>query len=95
MYAAGSVIIPMDQEAANVAIHLLEPNGPDSFVYWGFFNSIFEQKEYGESYILEKLASDMLAKDPSLRDEFNRRLLDPAFARSPQARLRFFYERWR
>ncbi len=92
-YAAGSVVIPLTQEAANVAIHLLEPNGPDSFVYWGFFNSIFEQKEYGEGYVIEKLAREMLAKDPELQKEFDRRLLDPAFARSPQARLRFFYER--
>ena len=92
-YAAGSVIVSMDQEAANVAIHLLEPAGPDSFVYWGFFNSIFEQKEGGEGYVVEKLAREMLAKDPALQDEFNKRLLDPAFNRSPQARLRFFYER--
>lgn len=83
----------MDQEAANVAVHLLEPNGPDSFLYWGFFNSIFEQKEGGSGYVLEKLAVDMLAKDPKLQEEFDRRLQDPAFARSPQARLRFFYER--
>ncbi|MGE3465529.1 MAG: M14 family metallopeptidase [Pyrinomonadaceae bacterium] len=92
-FIAGSVIVPMDQEAANVAIHLLEPNGPDSFLFWGFFNSIFEQKEGGSGYILEKLAREMLAKDPKLQEEFDRRLLEPAFARSPQARLRFFYER--
>ncbi|HEV7699385.1 MAG TPA: M14 family metallopeptidase [Pyrinomonadaceae bacterium] len=92
-YAAGSVIVPLDQDVANVAIHLLEPAGPDSFVYWGFFNSIFEEKEYGESYVLEKLAAKMLADDPSLQQEFDRRLLDPAFARSPRARLNFFYER--
>ena len=92
-YATGSVLIPMDQEAASVAIHLLEPNGPDSFLYWGFFNSIFEQKEGGSGYVLEKLAVDMLAKDPKLQEEFDKRLQDPAFARSPQARLRFFYER--
>ena len=92
-YASGSVLIPMAQEAANVAIHLLEPAGPDSFVYWGFFNSVFEQKEGGEGYVVEKLAREMLAKDPKLQEEFDRRLLEPAFARSPQARLRFFYER--
>ncbi len=91
-YAAGSIIVPMTQEAANVAIHLLEPAGPDSFVSWGFFNSVFEQKEYGESYILEKLATKMLAEDPKLQEEFDRRLLDPAFARSPRARLEFFYQ---
>jgi murein tripeptide amidase MpaA len=92
-YPAGSVLIPLTQEAANVVVHLLEPSGPDSLVYWGFFNSVFEQKEYGESYVLEKLAKEMLAKDPKLQEEFNRRLLEPAFNRSPQARLRFFYER--
>lgn len=92
-YIAGSILIPMDQEAANVAIHLLEPNGPDSFLYWGFFDSIFEQKEGGSGYVLEKLAVDMLAKDPKIQEEFDKRLQDPAFARSPQARLRFFYEK--
>jgi murein tripeptide amidase MpaA len=92
-FPVGSILIPMTQEAANVAIHLLEPNGPDSFLYWGFFNSIFETKEYGEAYIVEKLAKEMLEKDPALKEEFDRRLLDPAFNRSPQARLRFFYER--
>jgi len=91
-YAAGSIIVPMAQEAANVAIHLLEPTGPDSFVAWGFFNSVFEQKEYGENYILEKLATKLLAEDPKLQEEFDRRLLDPAFARSPRARLEFFYQ---
>jgi len=35
----------------------------------------------------------MLAKDPKLQEEFDRNLLEPTFARSPQARLRFFYER--
>ncbi len=92
-YGAGSVLVPMAQEAAAVAIHLLEPASPDSFVYWGFFNSVFEQKEGGEGYIVENLAREMLAKDPKLEEEFNRRLLDPAFARNPRARLNFFYER--
>ena len=92
-FAAGSILIPMAQESANVAIHLLEPAGPDSFVYWGFFNSIFEQKEGGEGYVVENLAREMLAKDPKLQEEFDRRLLDPAFARNPRARLNFFYER--
>lgn len=92
-YAAGSILIPMDQETANVAIHLLEPNGPDSFLYWGFFNSIFEQKEYGESYQIEKLANEMLADDPNLKAEFEAELKDEAFAKNARARLNFFYLR--
>jgi hypothetical protein len=92
-YPTGSVIVPMSQEAASVAIHLLEPDSPDSLLYWGFFNSIFEQKEYGESYMIEKIAVDMLAKDPELKRQFEERLKDPEFAKSPFARLRFIYER--
>jgi murein tripeptide amidase MpaA len=92
-FPANSVVVPLAQEAANVVIHLLEPNSPDSFVYWGFFNAVFEQKEYGEGYVLEKLAREMLAKNPQLKTEFEEKLKDEKFAKSPQARLNFFYER--
>ena len=92
-FPANSVIVPLDQEAANVAIHLLEPMSPDSFMYWGFFNTIFEQKEYGEGYVVEKMAREMLAKNPELRREFEEKLKDAQFAKSPNARLSFFYER--
>ena len=93
-YLAGSVFVPLDQPDAKVAVHLLEPEAPDSLVSWGFFNAIFEQKEYGEHYVLEDLARRMLADDPELREEFENRVrTDREFASSPRARLYFFYKR--
>lgn len=93
-YPAGSVVVPMAQPSARVALHLLEPDSPDSLVAWGFFNAIFEQKEYAEPYVLEQLAREMMAKDESLRREFERRLAsDSQFAKNPRARLNFFYDR--
>lgn len=92
-FPAGSALVPLDQETANVAIHLLEPGSTDSLATWGFFNAIFEMKEYFSDYIMEKIASEMLAKDESLRREFEERLKDEKFAKSPRARLQFFYER--
>ncbi|MGI8835542.1 MAG: M14 family metallopeptidase [Pyrinomonadaceae bacterium] len=93
-FPAGSVLIPLAQPSARVAINLLEPEAPDSLVHWGFFDAIFEQKEYGENYVLEKLAREMLAKDKKLREEFQQKLAsDPKFAASPRARLEFFYRR--
>jgi len=90
----GSVIVPMDQRAANVAIALLEPQAPDSLLRWGYLDAVFEPKEYGEPRVLEQLARDMLAKDPSLRADFQHRLAsDAAFAASPRARLEYFFER--
>lgn len=91
---AGSVIVPLDQRAANVAIELLEPQAPDSMLRWGYLDAIFEAKEYGEPRVLEALARQMLATDPTLKAAFARELQDdPAFAASPGARLMFFFER--
>jgi len=92
-FPVNSVIVPLDQEAANVIIHLLEPNSNDSLLYWGFFNSIFEMKEYFSDYIMEKIAAEMLAKDADLRKEFEEKLKDETFAKSARARLQFFYQR--
>jgi hypothetical protein len=84
----------MDQRAAKVAVAWLEPEAPDSAVAWGYFDAVFEQKEFGEDYVVEKLAREMLAKDPTLREEFERRLADnQQFAGDPKARLDFFYRR--
>lgn len=90
----GSVIVPMDQRAANVAIELLEPRAPDSLLRWGYLDAVFEAKEYGEPRVLERLARDMLARDPALATRFQQRLAtDPAFAASPRERLDWFYRR--
>jgi hypothetical protein len=91
---AGSIVVPMNQRAANIAIELLEPQAPDSLLRWGYLNAIFEPKEYGEPRVLEKLARDMMVKDPKLKAEFEQKLHDdPAFAASSRARLEFFFER--
>jgi len=93
-FPKGSAVVPLDQRAARVAIHFLEPEAPDSAVAWGLFNAVFEQKEYGESYVLEKLAREMMAKDPKLKEEFERKVsTDREFAADPRARLQFFYRR--
>src|SRR5579859_6644747 len=93
-YPAGSVVVPVNQRLSKVAIHWLEPEAPDSAMRWGLFDPIFEQREYGEGYVLEKIARSMMEKDPALKAEFEKRVMnDPQFAANPEARLEFFYER--
>jgi murein tripeptide amidase MpaA len=93
-FPAGSAVVRLNQRLSKVAMEWLEPAAPDSALQWGFFDSIFEQKEYGEAYVLESLAREMMAKDPKLKEEFERKIAsDPAFAGSASARLEFFYER--
>jgi hypothetical protein len=91
---AGSLIVPIAQPKARLVLTLLEPRAEDSFAAWGFFNASFEQKEYMEPYVAEQVGKEMLATDPAVAAEFKRRLAtDAEFARSPQARLDFFYRR--
>ena len=93
-FPAGSIVVPVAQPLGKVVLNLLEPEAPDSFARWGFFNAIFEEKEYAEHYVLETLAREMMATDPDLKREFERLVeTDPDFAASPSARLRFFYKR--
>jgi len=94
MYPAGSVVVDMNQPSAQVAAHILEPQGPDSYVSWGFFDTIFEQKEYAESYVMEKMAREMLAADEELRREFETKIEnDPEFADKPRMILNWFFQR--
>ena len=94
VFHAGSLVIPVAQRLAKVAMNLLEPQAPDSFARWGFFNAIFEEKEYGEPYVLEALAREMMADDLELKGEFEELLAsDAEFAASPYERLRFFHKR--
>lgn len=91
---AGDYFVPVGQVLGRLAVHLLEPAATDSLMKWGFFNVIFEEKEYAEAYAMEPYARKMLAENPALKAEFEKRLAeDEEFARSPSARLRWFYER--
>jgi murein tripeptide amidase MpaA len=93
-FPQNSAVILLNQRLSKVAVHWLEPEAPDSALRWGFFSPIFEQKESGDAYVLERLAQEELAKDPHLLAEFEQRLQeDPRFADDPNARLGFFYDR--
>jgi len=92
VFPAGSVVVDMNQRAARVIAHLLEPKGPDSLVQWGFFDSVFERVEYVESYVIEEMITEMLAENPELGMELAERIAaDPEFASDPWAIRYWFY----
>ena len=89
--AKGSLYVPMAQPKARLLVALLEPKGPDSMLAWGAFNNAFERKEYMEDYVAEEVAREMMAASPALAAAFKAKLdSDPAFAKSPDARLEYF-----
>jgi murein tripeptide amidase MpaA len=93
-FPPGSVRVSTDQPLGDLAVALLEPEGPDSFFAWGMMLEVLQRGEYVEGYVIDPMARGMLQRDPALRRAFARRLAnDPAFARDPRARRQWFYRR--
>lgn len=91
---AGTIIINPEQRQLGIILHLLEPKSADSFAAWGFFNQIFEQKEYFDNYSMEPIAKKMLNENPELKKEFYAKIYsDEEFKKDSDARLNFFYSR--
>ncbi|MBA3542556.1 MAG: peptidase M14 [Deltaproteobacteria bacterium] len=90
----GALFVPADQPDLRLIAHLFDPALPDSLVQWGALSAVFEQKEYMEAYVIEQVAREMIAKDPTLATAFQAALAaDPELAKSPERRLAWFYKR--
>jgi murein tripeptide amidase MpaA len=93
-FRPGDQWVPLDQRGGLLAVSLLEAQAPDGFLAWGFFSTIFQKKEYGESYVVEPLARAMMSRDPKLAAEFRAKLAaDTAFAKDAGARSDWFFRR--
>ncbi len=93
-FPAGSVRVPSAQPLGLLAAAMLEAESPDSLLAWNFYPEILMRTEYMEGYVIAPLADRMLASNPALKAEFEAKLrTDRKFARDPDARLGWFYER--
>jgi hypothetical protein len=91
-YPAGSVIVQTNQASAKLIAQLLEPKAPSSLLWWGYFNTIFEQKEYAESYVMEPMAREMIKNDSTLLKTLEeKKKAEPEFASHPFEILNWFY----
>lgn len=94
VFPAGTAVVDLAQRAARVIVNALDARSEESFLAWGFFDTVFEQKEYAENYVMEAKAREMLAADPALAAEFAaRKAADPEFAADQQAILDWFFRR--
>lgn len=92
-FEANDVFVSLKSPKAKLIMYLLEPQSPDALLGWGFFNTIFEDKEYFEDYVMEPMAQQMLKMDTTLANHYCLKLAqDSLFAASGRARLHFFYE---
>ncbi len=90
---AGDYMIPTNQDAIRYLIETLEPQAPDSWFSWGFFDSILQQKEWFSAYVFDDMAARILADNPDLKSRFeSKKLTEPEFAKSSFDQLYFIYQ---
>jgi len=93
-YHKGDYIIYTNQSSNNYIINTLEPQAPDSWFAWNFFDGILMQKEYFSPYVFEDLAAEFLINNPNVRTALEaKKKADPEFAENAYAQLNFVYER--
>ena len=88
----GDFIVNMNQLNNRFAVEVLEPQAPDSYFAWNFFDSHLQQKEWFSPYVFEDLAPEILENNPKLKKEFlEKKKNEPNFNKSQWTQLYFIY----
>ena len=92
-YFKGDYLISTKQKSARYIIETLEPQAPDSFFAWNFFDGILNQKEGFSAYVFEDVAAELIKKNPDLKKKLeDKQQSDPKFAASAAEQLDFIYK---
>lgn len=92
-FRAGDYIFPVEQVGGRFLVETLEPQGPDSYFSWNFFDTRLQRKEHFSPYVFEDIAFDLLKENPKLKAAFEaKKKEDEQFAGSSYAQLKYIYE---
>lgn len=69
-FKKGDYLVETDQSSFRYLIETLEPQAPDSFFNWNFFDTILQQKEGFSAYVWEDKALDLLNNNQELKTKF-------------------------
>ena len=69
-FSKGDLVVPTDQYGIRYLLETLEPQAPDSFFNWNFFDTVLQQKEGFSPYVFEDEALKILQENDELRNSF-------------------------
>jgi len=93
-FSKGDWVIFTNQIANRYLLETLEPNAPDSWFAWNFFEPVLMQKEYFSAYVFEDLADQFLKENPAVKAELEaKRKAEPEFAADSAAQLDWVYRK--
>jgi hypothetical protein len=89
----GDYIAYTQQPGNRFLVEMLEPDGPDSYFSWNYFDAILQQKEGYSNYRWEEVAADWLKKNPGLRAALEaKKIAEPDFAKNSSRILQWVYQ---
>ncbi len=89
----GDFMIPAAQYKKKFIVNTLEPQAPDSYFAWNFFDGILMEKEHYSAYVFEDLAIDILNNNPELKQKFlQKKQEDVKFSENASAQLDYIYK---
>ncbi len=92
-FRKGDYLIKTSQPSMRYIIETLEPQAPDSFFNWNFFDTILQQKEGFSPYVWEDKASELLEKNPEIKTAFEtKKQSDTTFAKNWYAQLDWLHK---
>jgi hypothetical protein len=93
-YHTGDFYVPLGQNKDRFIVEVLEPQAPDSYFCWNYFDGVLMQKEWFSDYRFEETAIEILEKNPALKQSFEqKKAADPAFAKDGFQQLYFIFTR--
>ena len=93
LFRKGDYYIPTNQHAFRYLLETLEPQAPDSFFNWNFFDTILQQKEGFSPYAWEDMASELLFTNTELNIAFeSKKNAEPNFANNWYAQLDWLHK---
>ncbi|TYB75762.1 M14 family metallopeptidase [Bizionia myxarmorum] len=93
-FRKGDYLIATKQNGMRYILETLEPQGPDSFFNWNFFDTILQRKEGFSPYVFEDTSKDLLDNNAELKLEFqSKKQSELEFANNWYMQLNWLYER--
>ncbi|MEX2597890.1 MAG: M14 family zinc carboxypeptidase [Salibacteraceae bacterium] len=86
-------IISTQQPSKRMIIEMLEPEAPDSYFNWNFYDEILQQKEGFSSYVFEPESKQMLSEEKHSQALKQFISEHPEYSNNAFAKLNFLYER--
>jgi hypothetical protein len=89
----GDIIIYTNNIYKRLLVEALEPQAPDSYFNWNFFDGILQQKEGFSDYVFDNTAKLYLDSNPNLKAEFEKLVnSNTQFANNLGEQLNFIFK---